>query len=118
MTPAERHHELDRLRTLWTDAIHLVRAARPGTTAWADGRLLERNAAAAYMNELVDPSEDTGPAGPSGPPQRRIVVHPLPAGEALELAEELGRTFAAGVAANDDGSRPDVRVPVKRATRA
>ena len=118
MTPAERHHELDRLRTLWTDAIHLVRAASPGTAAWAEGRLLERHAAAAYLQELVDPSEDADPATAPAPSKRRIVVHPLPAREALELTAELGQAFAACVAANDDGSRPNVRIPVARAARA
>ena len=118
MTPAQRHHELERLRTVWTDAIHVVRAARPGTSEWAEGRVLERRAASAYMRGLVDPSQDADPVGAPTPPKRRIVVHPLPAGQALGLAEELGRTFAAGVAANDDGSLRDVHVPVERATRA
>ena len=118
MTPAERHHELDRLRTLWTDAIHIVRAARPGTIDWAQGRVLERRAAAEYMRELLDPYQDADAAGtPASGQKRPIEVHVLPAGEALALAEELGREFEDVVAASDSSPRPDVSVHVVRTAR-
>jgi hypothetical protein len=79
--------------------------------------VLERHAAAEYMRELVNPYQDADATGTPARQKRPIAVHRVPAGETLEFLEELGREFAAAVAAADHGSHPDVSVRVARSGR-